>query len=84
MDFPSMTITLTPELENAVHRKVQSGLYSDASDVIREALRLSFLRDLDGNLLRHEAQRGFEDLNQGRVFPVNSFEEFTALLREAP
>jgi antitoxin ParD1/3/4 len=84
MDFSNMTITLTPELEKAVHRKVQSGLYHDASDVIREALRLSLSRDLDESLLRHEAHRGFEDLNQGRVFHANSLEEFIALVREAP
>ena len=34
-----MHISLTPELENAVKAKVQSGLYNNASEVIREALR---------------------------------------------
>lgn len=35
-----MNISLTPELEKLVQRKVASGLYSSASEVIREALRL--------------------------------------------
>jgi len=34
-----MHVSLTPELEEAVKRKVQSGLYNNASEVIREALR---------------------------------------------
>ena len=35
-----MNISLTPELEQLVHRKVNSGLYHSASEVIREGLRL--------------------------------------------
>lgn len=35
-----MHVSLTPALEEMIRRKVESGLYSDASEVIREALRL--------------------------------------------
>lgn len=35
-----MNISLTPALEELVQRKVASGLYTSASEVIREALRL--------------------------------------------
>ncbi len=35
-----MNVSLTPELETFVNKKVQSGRYSSASEVIREALRL--------------------------------------------
>ena len=35
-----MNISLTPELERIVKSKVDSGLYNNASEVIREALRL--------------------------------------------
>ncbi len=34
-----MHISLTPELEKIVKSKVQTGLYNNASEVIREALR---------------------------------------------
>ena len=34
-----MHISLTPELEERVRAKVDSGLYNNASEVIREALR---------------------------------------------
>jgi putative addiction module CopG family antidote len=35
-----MNVSLTAELENYVRRKVASGLYNNASELIREALRL--------------------------------------------
>jgi len=41
----SMSITLTPELEELICRKVQSGLYSDTNEVVEAALRLLDERD---------------------------------------
>jgi antitoxin ParD1/3/4 len=35
-----MNVSLTPELENFVNKKVESGRYNSASEVVREALRL--------------------------------------------
>jgi antitoxin ParD1/3/4 len=35
-----MNVNLTPQLEDMVKRKVASGLYNSASEVVREALRL--------------------------------------------
>lgn len=35
-----MNISLTPELEQYVNAKVNSGMYTSASEVIRESLRL--------------------------------------------
>jgi antitoxin ParD1/3/4 len=35
-----MNVSLTPELESFVAKKVGSGRYSSASEVVREALRL--------------------------------------------
>jgi antitoxin ParD1/3/4 len=35
-----MNINLTPQLEELVRQKVNSGLYNSASEVVREALRL--------------------------------------------
>lgn len=40
-----MHVSLTPKLEELIRRKVESGLYEDASDVIREALRLMALHE---------------------------------------
>jgi predicted nucleotidyltransferase len=40
-----MNVSLTAELEKYVRRKVASGLYNNASEVIREALRLLHERE---------------------------------------
>ena len=40
-----MNVHLTPELEQFVQNKVQSGRYNSASEVVREALRLMDQRD---------------------------------------
>lgn len=37
---PTMSISLTPELMAAVDARVESGLYTSASELFREALRL--------------------------------------------
>jgi Arc/MetJ-type ribon-helix-helix transcriptional regulator len=42
---PCMNVSLTPQLEEFVRRKVESGLYNNASEVIREGLRLLIERD---------------------------------------
>jgi antitoxin ParD1/3/4 len=52
-----MNVSLTPELEVMVNEKVKSGLYTSASEVIREALRL--LRRFD-----ETRQRELEELNR--------------------
>lgn len=40
-----MHVSLTPKLEQLVRRKVKAGQYNNASEVIREALRLMAARD---------------------------------------
>lgn len=40
-----MNINLTPQLEDLVRQKVASGLYTSASEVVREALRLMDEKD---------------------------------------
>ena len=40
-----MNVSLTPELEKFIRKKVSSGLYNNASEVVREALRLLVRQD---------------------------------------
>ena len=44
-----MNVSLTDELEAVIEEKVKSGLYTNASEVVRDALRRAFCqpRDLD-------------------------------------
>jgi antitoxin ParD1/3/4 len=43
--FMPMNVNLTSQLEDLVKKKVASGLYNSASEVVREALRLMDERD---------------------------------------
>lgn len=60
----AMNISLTPQLEDLVKRKVNSGLYGSASEVMREALRLLEERDrlhaMRLEELRTEIRKGIE------------------------
>jgi antitoxin ParD1/3/4 len=49
-----MNVSLTPELAKLVEEKVASGLYTSASEVVREALRL--LADSDRVRQAHVAE----------------------------
>ena len=40
-----MHVSLTPELEAIVKQRVESGLYNNASEVVREALRFMELNN---------------------------------------
>jgi antitoxin ParD1/3/4 len=64
-----MNISLTSELEQYVTRKVRSGLYHSASEVIRDGLRLLKERDdlHQGRLteLRKKIDSGLEQLRRG-------------------
>lgn len=65
-----MNVSLTPELEEVIVSKVKSGLYSSASEVVRESLRLLQKRDEIHSLkleeLRSQVQLGIDDLEAGR------------------
>ncbi|MCB9232737.1 MAG: type II toxin-antitoxin system ParD family antitoxin [Bacteroidia bacterium] len=64
-----MNISLTAELEALVKAKVDSGLYNNASEVIREALRLLHeadqIKSLKMEILKKELKAGIESLEKG-------------------
>lgn len=76
-----MNISLTPELELAVKTKVESGLYNNASEVIREALRIALKQDQENDWLKREAAIGFAQLEADEVTRVRSKDEFKRLIR---
>jgi len=59
-----MNVNLTPQLEDLVRRKVASGMYTSASEVVREALRLmeeqDQLRAARLAQLRNDIQEGLD------------------------
>lgn len=66
-----MNVHLTPELERLVQKKVRSGRYNSASEVIREALRLmeqkDELRAIQIKELRTRIDRGLGEAERGEV-----------------
>ena len=59
-----MNINLTPQLEELVRTKVSSGMYTSASEVVREALRLmeeqDRLRAAKLEQLRQDIRKGLD------------------------
>jgi len=67
---PKMNVSLTPELEQLVTEKVESGRYTSASEVIREALRLleehDQLKQQRLAQVREKIDRGLQQLDAGQ------------------
>jgi len=65
-----MHVSLTPELEAKIRSKVESGLYNNASEVIREALRFmeqnqELIVQLKLDRLRAEVAKGANQAEEG-------------------
>jgi antitoxin ParD1/3/4 len=66
-----MNISLGKEFERRITEKVSDGLYTSASEVIRDGLRMLFEKDVAKNkqleMLRDEVVKGFEQLAAGKL-----------------
>jgi antitoxin ParD1/3/4 len=69
----SRNVSLTKELEEFVSKKLRSGRYSSASEVIREGLRLldreDEIRELQKEELRAAIAQGARQLDRGEMLP---------------
>ena len=79
-----MHISLTTELEERIKAKVESGLYNNASEVIREALRFMYthedwIREVKLDRLRQQVNLGRDELEKGEGLKIKSREELDAL-----
>jgi antitoxin ParD1/3/4 len=62
-----MNVSLTPELEHFVQAKVESGLYNNASEVVREGLRLLKEHDDVRRRWREQIERGWMQAQAGQI-----------------
>jgi antitoxin ParD1/3/4 len=73
-----MTIHLTPEIEQLIQSKVESGRYNSASEMVREALRLLVQRDefftRHKEEIREQIEEGWQSAERGEL--VNGDEVF--------
>ncbi len=60
-----MNVNLTPQLEELVRQKVSSGMYTSASEVVREALRLMDEQDRLRSARLEQLRQVHAGLNSG-------------------
>lgn len=76
-----MNISLTSELESYIQEKVSSGLYTSASEVVRESLRMMHhadeMQQQSIAQLNHAIDIGMDQLNAGKKIPAS--ETYNAL-----
>ncbi len=70
---PTYHISLTPTLANFLENLVSSGLYANASEVIREALRDKYQNKEDQKLekLKQEIKIGLDQMERGETVEVS-------------
>lgn len=79
-----MHVSLTSELESRIKAKVESGLYNNASEVIREALRFmdtheDWIHEVKLARLREQLQIGTDQLDRGEGIAIESKAALDAL-----
>jgi len=75
-----MNVHLTNELEEFVQKKVESGLYGSASEVVREALRLLARRDTEDRL--EDLLLEGLDSGEAREMTADDWQEIRATVRD--
>jgi len=82
-----MHVSLTPELEARIKAKVESGLYNNTSEVIREALRFmdaheEWVKELKTELLRKQLKTGTDQIDDGEGIVVESKDALNSLFED--
>jgi len=77
-----MNVSLTPSLEQYIRHRAATGDYNNASEVVREAIRLLKEKDEQRQLklkqLREAIQLGIDDMENGNSIEINSDEKLDA------
>jgi antitoxin ParD1/3/4 len=66
-----LSITVSPEMATFIRQKVESGLYSSNSEIIREALRGMMERDRRLKQIDTAIAKGIADAEEGRVQDID-------------
>lgn len=75
-----MDVQLTPEVEALIRRKVATGMYRNAAEVVHAALRLLVEDDEWKTDVRGKVRVGMEDLRAGRI--VDGEEAVSQVIRD--
>jgi antitoxin ParD1/3/4 len=84
--MPTRNINLTEHFDHFVERQVSSGRYSNASEIVREALRLleehEQEREAKLKALRQAAKQGFDEIDQGKGIVLTGKKAIGRLITE--
>ena len=82
--MPTRNVVLTEHQAELIERLVDSGRYQNASEVLREGLRLVESREVEDRVrleaLRQAVRVGIDDLEAGRYKQFESFADLDAYL----
>ena len=82
--MPTRNVVLTEHQTKLIEELVGSGRYQNASEVLREGLRLVEQREAEENaklkVLRKAARAGFDALDRGEFKEFDSIDELQAYL----
>ena len=85
--MPTRNVHLTEHFDSLIATGVESGQFSNASEVVREGLRLLEQRQKEDNAriewLRHAAQEGIDAMECGDYTTLRSRAEITSFVRSA-
>jgi antitoxin ParD1/3/4 len=83
---PTRNVNLTEHLDQFIDAGITSGRFSNASEVVREGLRLLEQREQEDKAkiewLRAAAKEGFDAIDRGDFIALNSMEEIEDFVRE--
>src|ERR1700674_5479024 len=84
--MPTRNINLTNQLDRFVEKRISSGRYGNASEVVREGLRLLEERERETKAklewLRGAVQEGLNDLDRGHSVEMDIRRELDAHLKQ--
>ena len=84
--MPTRNINLTEHFDEFVDHQISTGRYSNASEIVREALRLLELheqeREAKLKALRQAAKTGFDEIDQGLGIVLKSKKAIDRLFSE--
>lgn len=84
--MPQRNVNLTDHFDQFIDAKIASGRFSNASEMVREGLRLIEQREREDEAkiawLRAAAQEGFDAIDRGDYTALNSADEIDAFIND--
>src|SRR5258708_2244630 len=82
--MPTRNVNLTEHFDRFIEAGIASGRFSDASEVVREGLRLLEQREQEDKAkiewLRRAAKEGFDELDRGEGIEFESMDDLAAYI----